>query len=235
MLNKQLYEDTIDESSKIRYEINEIHYKNGLSPLQKVAKFVLGVDPRDYKFIHDMDYYRGGYPNPESPPKLDALLNRFVKAVKWFRYLGWQDRIEKYLANHGIEIVINSGADYKKEEINYTLIEPKDLENAKKEFAKLGFQNNLLDFSNKEDLLHFLLKKSHDLQEIVCKLSDQIKFDNADKIEEQCEIRKPYFMKSVVVKYKEIKNLEKGKTNQSEIEKVKEDADNYQDAISIFL
>jgi hypothetical protein len=234
MKQENLYVNQVDKCSKVRYEINEDLYKKGMNPLQKIAFYLVGIETHDYKLIHDMNYYKGGYPKEETPPKLHTFLNKFIVVVKWFQFMGWFEKIDKYLREAGISIVITMPIedgeifqDYKGNS--------KDSKKFIKAWSRIyPEQEPETKFKTVRAVMDECLERSYDIQKDICDLADSIKIDAAGNVESECEILKPHFMKAVVLKYKENKNAERGKGIEKEIKMVKAGIENLEDAISIF-
>jgi hypothetical protein len=234
MQQRALYVDKVDECSKVRREINDDLYKKGMNPLQKIAFYLCGISPREYKQIHDMNYYKGGYPNEDSPPKLHVFLDKFIAIIKWFQFLGWFDRIDSYLKKAGITITIAEPI------INEEIHE--DYKHDKKDYKKFIHawtqlypeQEPSNKFGTVFDVMNECLERSYDLQKDICDLADSIKIDGAKVVETECEILKPYFTKAVMLKYKETKNAKRGRDIKKDLQEVKSGIANLEDAISIF-
>lgn len=77
MKNKALFKATVEESGKIRFDINENLHKQ-MNNLAKIFKAVSQDESKVFFVLKDMEYYTGGYPSENSPPKLDEVLDKFA-------------------------------------------------------------------------------------------------------------------------------------------------------------
>jgi len=233
MRQKDFYISVVEEGSKYRYQINEDFYKKGMNPIQNIIRFLIGLTPEEFKFIHDMNYYQhGGFPYPDSPPKIDAFLDKFVLLVKYFYFLGWEDKINNRINEHGIFIKLeNPLID---EEVNKDYLkDPKTLKQFTKNWQKV-FGDCPMNFKTKKETLLDILNQSYDLQYKICTFANKIRKELAPAVEDKCGIKKSHFEKAVYLQYKKIKNELEDKDNEEDIQKVKEDIENQIEAISIF-
>jgi|WetSurMetagenome_2_1015567.scaffolds.fasta_scaffold01141_14 hypothetical protein len=224
MENREKYVEYVDACSTVRYEINSQLYDQGIGPIKKLSEEILGLPKPHYKLIHDMLYYKGGYPKDDSPSRLNDFLDRFIALYKYFEFLDHVDEIENYLNNAGI--TINLKNKIQDEHLDF----PEDILQ-KWETAFPDEDINL--FNTTKKFLDKLLDRSLALQVDICQLADSIKIDTAEKVEEECKIKKPYFLKAVSARAKQLAAIEEEKKKEIG-NKVQEDADNHEDAVSIF-
>lgn len=224
MENREKYIEYVDACGEVRHEINSQLYDRGLGPIKKLSEEILGLSKPHYKLVHDMLYYKGGYPKEDSPPRLNELLDRFISLYKYFELLGHAYEIESYLATSGISITLT---DKIKDE---PVIFP---EESTQRWESVFPDENVKSFDTTKKFLAKLLDRSLALQEDICHLADTIKIDTAEKVEEECKIKKPYFLKAVSAKAKQLAADEERKKKEIG-DKVQEDADNHEDAVSIF-
>ncbi|MFA5025089.1 MAG: hypothetical protein WC503_01080 [Candidatus Shapirobacteria bacterium] len=230
MKNEEFYKESVDTCVEVRTEINEDLYRRGIYPAKKVGELVLGLEKKFYKLIHDMIYYEGGYPSENSPPRLNEFLDRFIVLVKWFGLLNREEEINSYLSESGITLADNN----KKEDRKIFLGEkgPEELEEIMKNW-NIIFDEPIEEFNTTKKLMEKLLDKTLGIQRIVCELADSIKVDTAKKVKEKCEIKPPYFIRTVNTKAKEVLAKKNGKRGKQIIDNIKDDAENYVDVVSI--
>ena len=114
MKDKKFYEQQLQESSAVRFDINETHRPH-MKYLSRIFKYATKQDTKTFKLIKDLMYYRGGYPKDTSPAKTSVLINKFIKMITYFSILEINDEINAQLAEAGITIIIdpNKLTDYK--------------------------------------------------------------------------------------------------------------------------
>lgn len=237
MQDKEFYEKTVEASGDIRFLINEQYYGEKFTPLKKIFQILTGREKSQFKFIHEMIYYKGGYPKDDSPPKIDAILDKITDLVKYYDLLGKKDELDKKLLERGIKIEIDPSGKFEDKQIVFSQrfqeLEEKEQDDLIELWPKVfpGENLNTLDIYTSE-LMKKLLEVSLPLQSEICQASDSIKIINAEAVEERTGIKKKNFMEAVKVKYKELKDDEK---KEKALEKIKkEDIENLEEAISIF-
>ncbi len=237
MKDQEFYEKTVEESGDIRLLINEQYYGEQFTPIKKIFQILTGREKSDFKFIHDMIYYKGGYPKEDSPPKIDAIIDKFVKAVRYYQLLGKRAEIDKKLLEQGLEVTLNDNGMIEDKQITFSQrfqeLEEKDQDDLIALWPKIfpGEDLNTVDIYLSE-LMKKLLELSLPLQSEICNASDSIKIINAAAVEERNGIRKKNFMEAVKLKYKEKQDDEK---KEKALEKIKkDDIENLEEAISIF-
>jgi hypothetical protein len=181
-----------DESVGIRIDINE-NYHPVMSKLRKLFNLSTFKKPKFFKILNDFVYYKGGYPRPDSPPKLNDFLDIFGNIFQLYKFLGNESEINQILEdNYGIKVSVVSSSD---------LDEPLEIMKLKK-FQKLWSQvfDEEYDGQSKKEIIEKLVDRGQDLQSTICKLADQIKIDNAKEVEEKCEVKKSIFIPIVNLK-----------------------------------
>jgi len=230
MKQKQTFIKKVDECSDVQFEINEVHIRNSMNPFKKIAFYLAKIDPSTYNLIHIMNFYKGGYPKENSPAKLEKFLDGFIKIFKWFAVIGWEDRITKYLKSKGITITFDTPIIEEPILMDF-LQDKKDRRKFLASWNKVFPSQSDIHFKTTKEALLDLLDKSSQEQKVICDLSDSIKLDCAQEVEDTCEIKKSHFMRSVGIKYREKKDENSA---QKAVTKIKKDIDDLEDAISIF-
>lgn len=217
MENLEIYEKKLDESAKIRLELNDV-YRNKMTELTAIFSYIFPEDKKEvYKLLKDMMFYQGGYPKENTPPKLDSLLEKFVNVYKFYKFLEI-DVIDTYLSNFGITIQCE-------------IIEDEDIE-PNKQFQDAWdylFPNKKMPTSKRE-ILKSILDRGMELQAEICKKNDAIKITIAQEVEKVCKIKKPHFIKAVSLKYKEMKDKDVNK----DLDKIEENINSTINSISVF-
>ena len=192
MKNEKLFSEVTDSSVNTRIIINE-QYHPIMSKLRKVFELATYKSSKIFKILNDFKYYKGGYPKEDSLPKIEVFLHTFGNIFQLYDFLGDGKEISEFLENnYGIKIELISSMD---------LEEPVELMKPKK-FKKLWNQvfNEEYNNQDKKEILEKLLEVGQETQAIICKLADEIKVDNAQEIENKCEIKKSIFMPIVSLK-----------------------------------
>ena len=198
MKDKAFYEKQLQESSEVRFDINETH-RPQMKHLGRIFRYSTGKPAKVFKLIKDLMYYRGGYPKETSPAKISVLVDRFVNMCTFFSILEIEEDIFAQLKEAGITITVD----------------PSVIQDAKLELegkAKTKFNKSWkAAFGGKvvPETVHQILEEVFDngisTQKTICKMADEIKVDAADKIIENCDISKSVFVKAVNIKYKTMK------------------------------
>jgi hypothetical protein len=235
MQDQEFYTKTVEDSGQIRFLINEQYYGEKFTPIKKIFQHLTGREKSDLKFIHDMIYYKGGYPKEDSPPKMDAILDKFVTLVRYFQLLGKSDEINKKLLERGVKIEITDPMEDKQIVFSqrFQEMEEADQDELLDVWFKIfpGENINQLDIYTSE-LMKKLLELSLPLQAEICNASDSIKIINSAAVEERTGIKKKNFLEAVKLKYKEMVDDTK---KEKALEKIKkDDIENLEEAISIF-
>ena len=171
-----------------------------------------------------MIYYKGGYPSETSPPRLEEFLDRFIALYRYFTFLGKIDEIKDYLKQAGIESSLESNMV-----VDAAVIVDEDVENL---WGQAFPGEDIGDYQTYGDFLDKLLDRSLALQEDICHMADSIKIDTAEKVAEECKIKKPYFVKAVNAMAKQLVAADAEKKKEIG-DKVQDDAENHEDAVSI--
>jgi hypothetical protein len=228
MENKDKYVEYVDACGQIRHEINSQLYDKGIGPIKKLSEEVLALSKPHYKLIHDMLYYTGGYPKEDSPSRLNEFLDRFIALYHYFKFLGHEAQIDDYLQTAGISI--KTDYDLKDEPLLFDDEKSKEIDE-KWQGAFPG--EDMSQFNTRKKFLEKLLDRSLALQGDICHLADTIKIDTAEKVEEECKIKKTYFIKAVSARAKQLAAEEEA-ARKKVIETVQDEADMHVDAVSIF-
>ncbi len=228
MKNKELYEEKLQKSSETRWTLNE-----DLHPIMKklatMFKLVFNEKPKFFKFVKDALYYKGGYPKEDSPARLDVFVENFAKLYLYYAKLGLTKEIDEKLNLYGlktnlIEEITNEDYDVSKESFS--------------EFSKLWYEIfNDKNIPSKTDIptksneiLKILVDEGLSLQSTICQLADTIKIDDANEVEQNCEIKRPHYVKAVNLKYKTLKN----KPLDKDIENIKKNIESIENSIEVF-
>lgn len=173
------FKQKFEEAVSIRAEIQDVHrvkYNN----IKKEFEENTGLAGKELKFLVDMYHYRsGGYPNENSLPKHQEVLNNFANLVKYFNLIGLDHEYQHILDSLGIEIKIKQP------------VEDFELENLGKDFS--------------EHLLE-TIKECSEIQGDICNLSDSIKRGISKEISEKTSISSGIITQGVMFEYQKRKD-----------------------------
>jgi len=202
MKEKEFFNEKVQEGASIRVELSEILWK-----AMNQAKIVFNslVPFKNFSNVKTFLYYKGGYPKPDSPPKINEHIKKLAHYYWIVKFLDFKEEYEKIhevFQNFGLQIteiepiVPLSSIDDKKQE-----------KKVKRALLKLGFEENEIEnlLLDKKELLRKILQIALELQCEICEKSDKIKIDLADEVKETCEVPKSTFLKAVDLQAKKIK------------------------------
>lgn len=220
MKNETFYKKKVQEASETKYDISEQH-SPVMRNISKMFKMVYGENPKKFNTVKNMLFYTGGYPTPNTPAKLDVLIEQFVATYKYLAILNKHHDIARKLLNNGIHIEINSNVLH-----DGTLnISPKQFKKFIKSYKRVFGDVELP--KTQHELLNMMIDKALNEQRIINEMNDQIKVIDAEQVQQECEVEKPYFMKAVSLKYKTLKN----KPIEDDIKKIEDTPPKLQEAI----
>lgn len=147
------------------------------------------------KHISDLLYYRGGYPLPSSPPRMDVLARQTGEAVRYLHLLGNLDEFRSKLAEYGVDVVVSNKERFKVN-INQGW------------FTDMEIRNLLLEFdiclepdATAKDIMKALMDQCLDLQGAICRTSNKVKKDLYDEVSSKNpDLKKPDFLELVKVR-----------------------------------
>lgn len=221
MQNKDVFEQKLKESSEIRYEINEKWRAKHLNVLARTFKRIFNRKTSDFRIVKDAIHYKGGYPLPSSPPKMDELLDNFAAVIKFYDLMG-NKKARAYLKRvHNIEISDllplkdTNLTKYKLDKELGDMI-PELVKPHQKVSTKVAAQ--------------LIFAKADEIQGVICGLSDKIKYDNASAVQSACGISKSDFKKAVQLDYTAIK---KDDNVDEDVKKLHEEVDVAKEGLDI--
>jgi len=228
--NQELYVQELNNSASTRYELNEIHWKEMNNAL-KLFDLAFDKNRKDLVTTKNMLYYKGGYPSETTPPRLWSVVNQLHTILMYFTYIDKMDEINPYFEEFGIKVELKTNEFYEQLDIPIEELDKKTINKIKNIYNKLFHpeeEDEILKLTKKQlfkKILEFTLQK----QSVICSLADTIKIEAAEKVEEECDIKKPSFQKAVFLKYKDLKN---GDITE-DIAKIEAAVDNIEVAISV--
>lgn len=147
------------------------------------------------KLISDLLYYRGGYPSPSSPPRMDVLARQTAEAVRYLHLAGHLPEFREKLQRYGVDVVCSD------KELFRVNLKPEwwhdrevlDL------CGDLGL--HIQPGMKPGEVMKALLDQCLSLQGTICQTSNLIKKDiYAQVAASTSDLRKPDFLSLVKVK-----------------------------------
>lgn len=189
-MTDQTYEDYVLRSGEAKRDLEVVY-----NPIFKHLKTAFSImfssedfSGADFKRLSDMRYYQGGYPSPNTPPKEHALA-RQVAAI-----ITLEDCVEKrefvaFLGTMGISCEQKKpvSADY--------LVSKDDEKKLREAWEGAGIDKEIP--TDRKEALKLMLDRAQNLQKEICEVSDSIRVNAAEEVEDKFKIRKPAFLKAV--------------------------------------
>ena len=223
MKNKKVFEQHLQESALIRYEINEKLRKENLNILKKIFLKFFKRRSEDFNIVKDALYYKGGYPLPKSPPKMNEALDNAAAIFLFYDLMNNPEAINYMKSQHNISIIISSPI---KDSIITKRTTDKD---AARLIPEIGFTHAGKETLTYKKLSEIIFREALKVQSMICKLSDKIKYDAANAVLQECEVPKSGFKRTVLLKYKSMKQKD-GNVNE-DIVKIKKENDLIKEAV----
>lgn len=216
----ETYEQLLEDSAHTKMDAAEHRTRYGR--LKKLYKMMFENDPRNFKHGADMLYYKGGYPKPDSRPKIADCLDKFGVALQTFAAMGREDQIASYLAaNFGINVEFIGENPLTEGVCAYN-------EKVEKLWG-MEFPGDRPTM-NKAEAFKQLMESAQATQCDICIMSDEVKITKADKVLEEFGIKKGNFMKAVGIKVAALND----KHPEEKIQKIQDDRENLDEALAPF-
>jgi hypothetical protein len=221
MNNKETFVEKLNSCGEVKYEMSEVHSRI-IGKIKDVYEVVFKREKSDFLALRNNMYFKGGVKTPDSRPMLHEMLDKFINLVNHYDFLG-DDELTGYLKEHGIELkvtqpqiqdgpIVVSKEDTKKFERSW-------------EFSMAGEKAP----ATKKEVLNMILDRSLDVTKTIENKKEEIDKFCSD-VEAECQVIKPYFMKAVGIKVKEIQK----KSVDNEIVKIETDIESNRDIIEVF-
>jgi hypothetical protein len=202
MQNSQTFMEEVENCLPIRDTLNS-ELSGEMRDLRRLFVNAFSVEAKEFTFLKDSLYYKGGYPSENSPARLDTLFQKVGVITKWLSFLGLEDEYDKYCKQYGFVV---------HPLLTNTALSDNGFED-RSDFKILwqdvfGTANHP---STKKEILQELVDRGLQLQGTICQEADKIKIDHAEIVEEICQVPKNVFVKTVnnmLKKRKGAKNIE---------------------------
>ena len=186
---KRTYEDLIEEASEHRTELNQVMHAR-YKAIRKSAEQLSGIDGGSFKRVVDLSYYKGGWPKPDTPPKIDTVATEIANLLKLEKAVD-KDNLAMALLARGIRVevlapvYIGSTTPMQKSAIADFWPEAA-LDNPMPETVGEGLR-----------VLHGEAMK---LQKAICETADIIKLELAAEAKDEHGILRPNFNQAVALR-----------------------------------
>lgn len=213
------FENEFNEAVEIRQELNNVLWKD-YQNLQIVFEALYGENL--LKKISDANYYQGGYPSENSPPRIESISKSIAQVAKYFALLGRLDEVNTVLKEYGLRIEsFEDAVQYNPSGVNEN---KKKIERALKKVRDKYSDFEVLD--DKQAMLEWFLEKTKNLQGVICSRADEIKIEIFGKVELlDNTIDKTGFTSAVNIAAAKKTKIERGKDTDGLVERATEKAD----------
>ena len=154
------------------------------------------IDPKFYTLLKDLQYYQGGYPSPDSPPKIDTFIEKVAEVAKWYNALGKLDEFNAALQSAcGMKIVETTAY------VDPTSVPSASPAKAEKYLEKID-PSKAYENMTPPDLAQYLLDEGCNVQGRICHKADQIKITIGEQVKAKYDIEPSRFRDIVRVQSK---------------------------------
>lgn len=211
MKKQEIFDTKLEQATEIRTHIQD-DLRVAYAELKYIFESFTGQPGKVLKHVTDMYHYKsGGYPNENSAPKHQELIERFAWMVHWFDLIGfshlYKEELEKYgitLEIEPVECITNEGEE-DETSINYPLENPPVVAEA---LEVLQTDDRIKPHLPKKQgpvkfgqAIRAIVLACDGIQGEICANSNIIKKELAPLVEQNCEIGKGDFSSSVMVNY----------------------------------
>jgi len=147
------------------------------------------------KLISDMLYYRGGYPNPSSPPRTDVLARQTAEVVRYLSVSGHLDELRGKLREYGVDVKCSDKDLFRVRQHSDFRSDPEFQELLKRTGVRIP------EGASSKELMTVLLAECLTLQGQICSTSNKVKKEIYSHVSvTDPHLRKPDFLGLVKVK-----------------------------------
>lgn len=197
----------INQAVDIRKEISALYSHYSL--VSKAIKGIMGIEPRIFKKAVDATYYfGGGWPNPESPGRLESFLDSFTEMYKFLDFIGEGKLVEEHLAENGITVKLKAGVKHRDRKLTT------QERGAVQAILKLK-KVNIGTFETLREFATACHNYASSLQGDICGLADQVNFGLKPAAMEHLKLAPPEYNRLFAV------TSAKRKTNEAAGKRVK--------------
>ena len=190
----------VNDCADLKYDLKNNEYLK-LNIVKKIFKAFFNKNPKEFMLYADSHIFNGGFPTQDSPSKLAKVSTDIAKLLIYYKFMGEEKQLEKYLNEFGIKLDLTNLSinNYILSDIDYTL-DKKRKKIIDKNWSILTDSEFETD-SNK--LLTFLLDIAIKSKKKVFEINNNIIAKSEDIINE-CEVDKNNFLKAVNLKFKKL-------------------------------
>lgn len=215
MKNKEQYEKHIKDGATIKQIILDDHVPV-VASCKKLFKSVFSRNPKELMILRDIKAENADS-TAETPSRIDAYVGGFAALIKLMDLANDKTLVDK-LEAEGIKVDITT-------RLTNPSILPSDID-ASNWSKAFGNAQKPTDLSS---MLSMLLEQCCKQKDEIDKMSDEIRLNHAEIVEQECEIKKPHYIRAVNLKVKSQKvSLDK------DMEKAKKDIKSQEESLEIF-
>lgn len=166
----------LEQAADIRVAIKEMYdkYKSLTVYMQTLQE---SVKHKDIKAAVDAIHYFGGvgYPHPNSPGRMEELLDKFVGMYRVLEFIGRGKMVHEHLAKYGMKITMESDC-----KLQTAPLDKQDVQQLMVVCRQLGIETPKV--ANTSDVYAFAINLLNDLQSTICNSSNKIRKEIKPKV-----------------------------------------------------
>ena len=177
-------------------DVLTLQHRPRLANARNAFQYQFNCDPKFFNLLKDLQYYTGGYPSDDSPPKIDVLVEKIAAVAAWYHALGKLDELNEALEKQ-CGMVISPTPNV----LDPTAAPSQQPERAEKYLNKIDPSG---DWAQKApgELAQFILDEGCEAQRDICYNADQIKITIGEQVEAQYDMKPSRFRDVVRVQSK---------------------------------
>ncbi len=190
MSDSKTYEDFVQEAGEVKRDLDVV-YSPTMGSLKKAFSIIFdGTDmtATDFKRFVDMQFYQGGRPSPDSPPKESTLVMQIANLIK-LELLCGRGKFVEFLNAQGIHFELMGTG-----EVSDTfLVGDDDSKKLKSAWQGAGIDEDIP--YDRSEALTLLLNRALNLQQEIVEMKEALK-EVSENVEEAFKIKKANFLKA---------------------------------------
>jgi hypothetical protein len=105
MKDELFYDAIVADSVKTRREINEVHWAK-MNDLSKRFQDLTGLNHKDFQLAKNAIYYQGGWPSPNTKPRVETAVANFAQLCRVLQYLGRDQQLKECFEQFGLKVEV---------------------------------------------------------------------------------------------------------------------------------
>jgi len=188
---KTTYEDFVLEAGEVKHDLDVV-YNPTMRALKTAFSLIFetaNCNGTDFKRLSDMQFFQGGRPSANSPPKENFLAIQVANLIK-LEHLIDKGNFLQYMANAGVRVEFEDDSIFVPDDYVISKTDEKKLLNA---WHGAGIDSSIPE--SRKEALNLLLTRAQSLQNKISDIQDGLKV-TAEKVENDFQIKKTNFMKA---------------------------------------